>query len=74
MCRWRISAPGPPTAEIAGFIRAVGKVARELGLVPRAAIASWPIRGRDSHQEVPHLHIHIFGGQRLGRMIQPLPG
>jgi len=25
--------------------------------------------GRNGHQEVPHLHVHIFGGQPLGPMI-----
>ena len=25
--------------------------------------------GPDSLQEVPHLHVHIFGGQKVGRMI-----
>ncbi|NDB48373.1 MAG: HIT domain-containing protein, partial [Proteobacteria bacterium] len=25
--------------------------------------------GRDGGQEVPHLHFHIFGGEKLGRMI-----
>lgn len=26
--------------------------------------------GRDGHQEVPHLHMHLVGGRDLGRMIQ----
>ena len=58
-------------AEIAGFVRAVGKVARDLGL-EESGYRILANHGPDSHQEVPHLHIHIFGGQRLGRMIQPL--
>ena len=58
-------------AEIAGFIRAVGKVARDLGL-EESGYRILANHGPDSHQEVPHLHVHIFGGQRLGRMIQPL--
>jgi len=58
-------------AEIAGFVRAVGKVARDLGLV-ESGYRILSNHGPDSHQEVPHLHVHIFGGQRLGRMIQPL--
>ena len=58
-------------AEIAGFVRAVGKVARELGLED-SGYRLLANHGPDSHQEVPHLHVHIFGGQRLGRMIQPL--
>jgi histidine triad (HIT) family protein len=57
-------------AEIAGFIRAVGKVARDLGL-EESGYRILANHGPDSHQEVPHFHIHIFGGQRLGRMIQP---
>jgi diadenosine tetraphosphate (Ap4A) HIT family hydrolase len=59
-------------AEIAGLIRAVGKVARDLGL-DESGYRILANHGPDSHQEVPHLHIHIFGGQRLGKMIQPLP-
>ena len=57
--------------EIAALVRAVGKVARELGLA-ESGYRILANHGPDSHQEVPHLHVHIFGGQRLGRMIQPL--
>ena len=57
-------------AEIAGFVRAVGDVARELGLAdPGYRILA--NHGPDSGQEVSHIHIHIFGGQNLGRMIKP---
>jgi histidine triad (HIT) family protein len=58
--------------EIAGFVRAIGKVARDLGLA-ESGYRILANHGANSHQEVPHLHVHIFGGQRLGRMIQP-PG
>ena len=57
--------------EIAAFVRAVGKVARDLGLA-ESGYRILANHGPDSHQEVPHLHVHIFGGQKLGRMIQPL--
>ncbi|WP_119460510.1 histidine triad nucleotide-binding protein [Rhodospirillaceae bacterium SYSU D60014] len=57
-------------AEIAGLIRAVGKVARELGLA-ESGYRILANHGPDSRQEVPHLHIHIFGGQDLGRLISP---
>ena len=57
-------------AEIAGFLRAVGKIARELG-VADGGYRILANHGRHAHQEVPHFHIHIFGGQPLGRMIQP---
>ena len=59
------------TEEIAGFVRAVGKVARDLGLVdPGYRILA--NHGRDGHQEVPHFHVHLFGGKDLGRMIKPV--
>lgn len=55
-------------AEIAGFVRAVGTVAREGGLV----IPGYRLLanvGPHSGQEVPHLHVHLFGGQPLGPML-----
>jgi diadenosine tetraphosphate (Ap4A) HIT family hydrolase len=55
-------------AEIAGFVRAVGHVGRELGLVEPGYRLLANI-GIDAHQEVPHLHIHIFGGKPLGPML-----
>jgi histidine triad (HIT) family protein len=54
--------------EIAGFIRAVGKTAEMLGVV-ESGYRLLANHGPNSHQEVPHLHVHIFGGQKLGRMI-----
>lgn len=54
--------------EIAGFIRAVGKVARDLGLeVPGYRLLA--NMGEHSGQEVPHFHVHLFAGRPLGRMI-----
>jgi len=55
-------------AEIAGFVRAVGTVAREAGLVAPGyrLLAN---TGLDSHQEVPHLHVHIFAGRPLGPLL-----
>ncbi|MGH6649613.1 MAG: histidine triad nucleotide-binding protein [Sphingopyxis sp.] len=55
-------------AEIAGFVRAVGQVARDLGLVAPGYRLLANV-GLDSHQEVPHLHVHIFAGQKLGPML-----
>lgn len=57
-------------AEIAGFFRAVGEVARQLGLeAPGYRLLA--NMGTDSGQEVPHFHIHLFGGRALGRMLAP---
>jgi len=55
-------------AEIAGFIRAVGTVARAAGLVEPGYRLLANI-GQHGHQEVPHLHVHIFGGRPLGAML-----
>lgn len=55
-------------AEIAGFIRAVGHVAREAGLV-EPGYRLLANTGTDSHQEVPHLHVHILAGKPLGPML-----
>ena len=55
-------------AEIAGFFRAVGAVARQLELeAPGYRILS--NMGGHGGQEVPHLHVHLFGGAPLGVMI-----
>lgn len=54
--------------EIAGLVRAVGHVAREQGLV-RPGYRLLANVGPDSGQEVPHLHVHLFGGRRLGPML-----
>ena len=55
-------------AEIAGFVRAVGTVARDLGLV-EPGYRLLANTGLDAHQEVPHLHVHLFGGKPLGPML-----
>ncbi len=54
--------------EIAGFVRAVGQVARENGLVAPGYRLLANV-GRNAGQEVPHLHVHIFGGSPLGPML-----
>lgn len=54
--------------EIAGFVRAVGHVAREAGLVEPGYRLLANIGGH-GHQEVPHLHVHVFAGRPLGPML-----
>jgi diadenosine tetraphosphate (Ap4A) HIT family hydrolase len=55
-------------AEIAGFMRAVGNVARQLGLeAPGYRLLA--NLGEHGGQEVPHFHVHLFGGRPLGRML-----
>jgi len=55
-------------AELAGFVRAIGNVAREQQLVVQGyrLLAN---TGKRAGQEVAHLHVHIFGGQPLGPML-----
>jgi diadenosine tetraphosphate (Ap4A) HIT family hydrolase len=57
-----------PAPLITGFWRAVGTVARELGL-EEGGYRLLANAGPDSHQEVPHLHVHIFAGRPLGPML-----
>jgi len=55
-------------AEIVAFNRAVAKVAKAVGL----AVTGYRVianTGADGRQEVPHYHIHILGGQNMGRMV-----
>ncbi|MEM8587089.1 MAG: histidine triad nucleotide-binding protein [Pseudomonadota bacterium] len=60
-------------AEIAALIRAVGKVARDLG-VAEDGYRTLANTGTNGHQEVPHLHIHLFGGRKLGAMLPSADG
>jgi histidine triad (HIT) family protein len=55
-------------AEIAGYVRAIGQIARDENLVVEGyrLLAN---TGRNSGPEIPHLHVHIFGGRPLGPML-----
>jgi diadenosine tetraphosphate (Ap4A) HIT family hydrolase len=57
-----------PDALVTGFWRAVGEVAKQLGLED-GGYRILSNAGTDSHQEVPHLHVHIFAGRPLGPML-----
>ena len=65
---WDDFSAKAPAEEIAGFVRAVGKIAREHGLVEPGYRLLANV-GAHGGQEVPHLHVHLFGGEPLGRMI-----
>jgi histidine triad (HIT) family protein len=55
--------------EIAALFRALGEIAREAGLHETGyrVITNCGLNGG---QEVPHLHLHLLGGKRLGAMVQ----
>lgn len=55
-------------AEIGGFVRAVGHIAREAGHVEPGYRLLANV-GAHGGQEVPHLHIHLFAGRPLGPML-----
>ncbi|MFM9852292.1 MAG: HIT domain-containing protein [Sphingomonadaceae bacterium] len=55
-------------AEVLGFVRAVGAVARAAGM-PAPGYRLLANVGIHGHQEVPHLHVHIFGGTQMGLML-----
>jgi len=61
-------ATAAPAELITGFTRAVGKVADEVG-VTEGGYRTISNAGLNSHQEVPHLHIHILGGKPVGPLL-----
>jgi diadenosine tetraphosphate (Ap4A) HIT family hydrolase len=65
---WDDFAAKASEAEIAGFVRTVAETARQVGAEPQGyrLLAN---TGKRAGQEVPHLHVHIFGGQPLGPML-----
>jgi len=55
-------------SEVAGYVRAIGVVAEKLGITTDGfrLLAN---NGANAHQEVPHLHVHLFAGKALGPML-----
>jgi histidine triad (HIT) family protein len=65
---WDDFSENASSEEIVGLVRAVGKIARDAGLVEPGYRVLTNV-GVHSGQEVPHLHLHIFGGRPLGPML-----
>lgn len=65
---WDDFSANASDAEIAGFNRAVGQTARELGLVEGGYRLITNV-GLNAHQEIAHLHVHILGGKSLGPLL-----
>lgn len=61
------AAEASPAEQIA-FLKAVGTVARQLG-VADSGYRILANHGVNANQEVPHFHVHVFGGRNLGRML-----
>ncbi len=60
-------------AEIVDFTRAIAKICQMEGVTLDGNDGFRMISNAGAHgvQEVPHLHVHILGGRRMGRMVQP---
>ena len=54
--------------EITGFYRAVSKVANDLG-VAADGFRTIANTGLNGGQEVPHFHVHLLGGKKIGPMV-----
>lgn len=59
-------------AEILDYTRAIGEVCRMEGVTLDVSDGFRMISNAGAHgvQEVPHLHVHILGGRKIGRMVQ----
>ena len=58
--------------EIVGLIKGIGTAAKKLGVsegVKGGGYRSLVNVGENGGQEVPHLHFHIFGGEKVGKMV-----
>lgn len=54
--------------ELTAFYRALSKIAQEQGL-PENGFRVIANTGLHGGQEVPHYHVHILGGKKLGPML-----
>ena len=58
--------------EIVGLVKGIDTVAKKLGVseaVKGGGYRSLVNVGENGGQEVPHLHFHIFGGEKVGKMV-----
>tara|TARA_Y100000588_G_C13756386_1_gene712003 strand:+ start:164 stop:529 length:366 start_codon:yes stop_codon:yes gene_type:complete len=58
--------------EIVGLVKSISTVAKKLGISVDAGKGYRILANTSDHggQEVPHLHFHLFGGEKVGRMVQ----
>ena len=57
--------------EIVGLIKGIGIVAKKLGISINEGEGYRALSniGPDGGQEVAHLHFHLFGGEKIGKMV-----
>ena len=58
--------------EIVGLLKGISKVTKMLGISTDTGKGYRALANISEHggQEVPHLHFHIFGGEKIGRMVE----
>ena len=58
--------------EIVGLIKGINTVAKKLGISTEVGKGYRALANisDDGGQEVPHLHFHLFGGEKVGRMVE----
>ena len=58
--------------EMAGLLKGINIVAKKLGISVDGGEGYRALAniGEDGGQEVPHLHFHLFGGEKIGKMVQ----
>ena len=58
--------------EIVGLLKGISIVAKKLGISLDVGKGYRVLSNlsEDGGQEVPHLHFHLFGGERVGKMVQ----
>ncbi len=58
--------------EIVGLVKGINIVAKKLGISVNVGKGYRALANisEDGGQEVPHLHFHLFGGEKIGRMVQ----
>ena len=58
--------------EISGLIKGISIVAKKIEIseeVKGGGYRSLVNVGENGEQEIPHLHFHIFGGEKVGKMV-----
>ena len=60
------------TEEIIGLIKGITIVAKKLGISVDTGNGYRALVNISEHggQEVPHLHFHLFGGEKVGKMVE----
>ena len=58
--------------EMVGLLKGINAVAKKLGISTEAGQGYRTLTNISDHggQEVPHLHFHLFGGEKVGKMVE----